>query len=179
MRYQNPNKSNNFFKQNIFNEKLNITKNLLYDTWGIPVKHNYSIYPPLAWMMASILSLMRSHACYNVVLSMPTNTVSIAVLNDVTLGCRDCLWSFQLRSIHSSPRDLNLNCWEARIPWPKHIDVVWRANFEWLVWAGALAEKHMTFRTPKFSLHSSECANTLFCDSFLFFKKIAWRRYLH
>ena len=27
MRHQNPDKSNNFFKQNVFNEKLNITKN--------------------------------------------------------------------------------------------------------------------------------------------------------
>jgi len=33
MRHQNPDKSNNFFKQNIFNEKLNITKNLF--TWHL------------------------------------------------------------------------------------------------------------------------------------------------
>jgi len=54
-------RTNNFFKQNIFNEKLNITKNpftwtwgiclalgILLGTWGIPVEHNYSIYFPLA-----------------------------------------------------------------------------------------------------------------------------------
>jgi len=29
--HQNPDKSNNFFKQNVFNEKLNITKNAF--TW--------------------------------------------------------------------------------------------------------------------------------------------------
>ena len=32
-RSQNPDKLNNFFKQNIFNEKLNITKNLF--TWHL------------------------------------------------------------------------------------------------------------------------------------------------
>ena len=31
VRHQNPDKSNNFFKQNVFNEKLNITKNSF--TW--------------------------------------------------------------------------------------------------------------------------------------------------
>jgi len=38
MRQQNPDKSNNFFKQNIFNEKLNIRKNPF--TWflGDPCK---------------------------------------------------------------------------------------------------------------------------------------------
>jgi len=29
MRHQNPDKSNNFFKQNVFNENLNIRKNSL------------------------------------------------------------------------------------------------------------------------------------------------------
>ena len=33
MRHQNPNKSNNFFKQNVFNEKLNITKSPF--TWHL------------------------------------------------------------------------------------------------------------------------------------------------
>ena len=33
MRHQNPNKSNNFFKQNIFNEKLNIIENSF--TWHL------------------------------------------------------------------------------------------------------------------------------------------------
>jgi len=33
VRYQNPNKSNNFFKQNVFNEKLNIIKNPF--TWHL------------------------------------------------------------------------------------------------------------------------------------------------
>jgi len=33
VRHQNPNKSNNFFKQNVFNEKLNITKNSF--TWHL------------------------------------------------------------------------------------------------------------------------------------------------
>jgi len=38
VRHQNPDKSNNFFKQNVFNEKLNITKNPF--TWhlGDPCK---------------------------------------------------------------------------------------------------------------------------------------------
>jgi len=37
-----------------------------------------------------------------------------------------CLWFFQIRSIHSNPRDLNLNCWEARIFGPKHIYIYWK-----------------------------------------------------
>ena len=41
MRHQNPDKSNNFLKQNVFNEKLNIIKKPF--TLGIPVEHNYSI----------------------------------------------------------------------------------------------------------------------------------------
>jgi len=54
MRHQNPDKSNNFFKQNVFNENLNIRKNSLqkilykkFSTWNLgdpPIKHNYSIY---------------------------------------------------------------------------------------------------------------------------------------
>jgi len=50
--HQNPDKSNNFFKQNVFNEKLNIIKNPftwhLRDNCALSVEHNYSIYPPLA-----------------------------------------------------------------------------------------------------------------------------------
>jgi len=41
MLHQNPDKSNNFLKQNVFNEKLNIIKKPF--TLGIPVEHNYSI----------------------------------------------------------------------------------------------------------------------------------------
>ena len=43
MRHQNPEKSNNFFKQNVFNEKLN--NNSFYMALGgsLPVEHNYSI----------------------------------------------------------------------------------------------------------------------------------------
>jgi len=51
-------------------------------TWEISVKHNYSIYPPLTWMMISILGLKHSHARCNVTLSLPTNVASIAILND-------------------------------------------------------------------------------------------------
>ena len=41
-----------------------------------------------------------------------------------------CLWPFQLRSIANSPRDLNLDCWETRIPWTKTYRYCLRANFE-------------------------------------------------
>ena len=64
-------------------------------------------------MTTSILGLKNSHAHY-IMLSMPTNAASITVLNNVILGCRD-LSPFQLCSIRSNPRDLNLSCWEARM----------------------------------------------------------------
>jgi len=38
VRHQNPDKSNNFFKQNVFNEKLNITKNLFIWHLGDPCR---------------------------------------------------------------------------------------------------------------------------------------------
>jgi len=83
MRHQNPDKSNNFFKQNVFNEKLNITK--IFFTWHLG-KHNshYSIYPLLVWMTASILGLKCSHTCCNVTLPMSMNAASIAIFNDIT-----------------------------------------------------------------------------------------------
>ena len=49
----------------------------------------------------------------NVALSMPTNAASIAIINDITLGCRDLFVIF-LITLYSSPRDLNLG-WEARM----------------------------------------------------------------
>ena len=65
-------------------------------------------------MTASILGrLKRSHARCNA-LPMPTNAASIAVLNDITLGCRDLFVTLSC-SIRSSPRDLNLGYWEARM----------------------------------------------------------------
>ena len=52
MRHQNPDKSNNFFKQNVyFYENLNIIiqKILIWHLGGgIPIEYNYSIYPLLA-----------------------------------------------------------------------------------------------------------------------------------
>jgi len=82
--HQNPDKSNNFFKQ-IFNEELNITKNPF--TWylGIPGAQLFDKSPN------DDLSLKCSHARCNVALSMLTNTASIMVLNDITLKCRCCL----------------------------------------------------------------------------------------
>ena len=43
MHHQNPDKSNNVFKQNVFNEKLNITKNPF--TWhlGNPYRAQFDI----------------------------------------------------------------------------------------------------------------------------------------
>ena len=41
-----------------------------------------------------------------------------------------CLWPFQLRSIANSLRDLNLDCWETKIPWTKTYRYYLRANFE-------------------------------------------------
>jgi len=55
-----------------------------------------------------------------IALPMPTNAVSIAVLNTSQMPRLVC--PFQVRSICSSSKNLNLGCWEARIPWTKHID---------------------------------------------------------
>jgi len=89
VRHQNSDKSNNFFKQNIFNKKLNITKNPF--TWHLRdpcIAQLFDISPiSLNDDISSILDLKRSYARYNVALSMQTNTASIAVLNDVTLEC--------------------------------------------------------------------------------------------
>jgi len=108
VRHQNPDKSNNFFKQNVFNEKLNITKNPF--TWhlGDPCKAIIRYIPHYAWMMASILDLKRSQARCNVALSMPTNAASIAAsLMTSHWDAETCLWPFQLRSLYSSLKDLN------------------------------------------------------------------------
>ena len=42
MRHQDPDKSNNFFKQNIFNEKLNITKNPF--TWHLEDSYRAQLF---------------------------------------------------------------------------------------------------------------------------------------
>ena len=110
----------------------------------------------------TILGLKRSHARCNVALSMLTNAASIAVLNDVTLGCRNLFVSLSIMlSIRNSPRDLNLGCWEARIPWTKTYRRCLRANFESNDSYEPVhrpAEKHMAFRTPFHPRHPSECA---------------------
>jgi len=73
-------------------------------------------------MTASILGLKRSHARCNVALSMPMNIASIAVLNDVTLGCRDLFST----SICNSPKDLNLGFWEARMSRGEQLSLSWQ-----------------------------------------------------
>jgi len=79
--------------------------------------------------------LKRSHVRCNVALC-TTNAASIVVLHDITLVPR-LVWLFQLRSIHSNPRDLNLDCWKARIPWTKTYQCC-QFWIKWLVWASAL-----------------------------------------
>jgi len=78
---------------------------------------------------------------------MPTNAASIAVLNDVTLGCRDLFMTLST-TLHSNPKDLNLGCWEARIPWTKTYWRCLRTNFD-LNYEPMHrpAKKHMIFRT--------------------------------
>jgi len=76
-------KSNNFFKQN---EKLNITKNLFRWHLGDSSRAQFNI-SPISYSWSEVL-----HA--NIALSILTNAASIAVLNDVTLGCRDLLVTF-------------------------------------------------------------------------------------
>ena len=81
---------NNFFKQNVFNEKLNITKNPF--TWHLgdpcraqlfdifPISLNDGLYSRSEFLFARC----------NIALSMPTNAASlIVVLNNIILGCRD------------------------------------------------------------------------------------------
>ena len=121
-------------------------------------------------MTASILGLKHLHARCNVALSMPTNAASIAVLSPSSSmtshwDAETCLWPFQLRSIRSSSRDLNLGCWEARILWTKTYWRYLRVNFESNDLYEPMyrpAEKHMAFQTPWFpstaSLQSPERA---------------------
>jgi len=91
-------------------KKLIITKNPF--TWHLGDSCRaqlFSIYSLSAWMTTSILSLKRSHARCNEAL--PQSKRSL-----ITSHWEICLWSLQLlRSIRSSPRDLNLGCWEARM----------------------------------------------------------------
>ena len=92
MCHQNPDKSNNlnkmFFKQNVFNEKLNITKSLFTYHLGDPSRAQlFDIFP--INLNDGLYSRSEAFARCNVALSMPTNAASITVLNDVTLGCRD------------------------------------------------------------------------------------------
>ena len=88
VRHQNPEKSNNFCKQNIFNEKLNITKNPF--TWhlGDPCRAQLFDVSPIS-LNDNLYSRSEAFTRCNVTLSMPTNATLITVLNNVTLGCRD------------------------------------------------------------------------------------------
>jgi len=79
-RHQNPNKSNNFLKQNIFNEKLNITKNLFL--WGDLCRVQLFDTSPINLNDGLYCRLKRSKA-FARMLPMPTNATSKAVLNDV------------------------------------------------------------------------------------------------
>jgi len=71
-----------FFKQNVFNEKLNITKSLFTYHLGDPSRAQlYDIFP--INLNDGLYSRSEAFARCNVALSMSTNAASIAVLNDV------------------------------------------------------------------------------------------------
>jgi len=82
-----------FFKQNVFNEKLNITKNPFTRYLGDSGRAQLFDVSPIN-LNDDLYSLKRLHARYNIALCMLTNAASIAVLNDVTLGCRDFVCDF-------------------------------------------------------------------------------------
>jgi len=74
--------------------------------------------------------------------------------------CRDLFVTLST-IVRSNPRDLNLGCWEDRIPWIKTYRRCLRANFESndsYEPVHRSTEKYMTFRTPQFhpSLHPSK-----------------------
>ena len=84
MCHQNPDKSNNlnkmFFKQNVFNEKLNITKSLFTYHLGDPSRAQlFDIFP--INLNDGLYSRSEAFARCSAVMS--TNAASITVLNDV------------------------------------------------------------------------------------------------
>jgi len=129
VRHQNPDKSNNFFKQNVFNEKLDITKNPFI--WNLG-DHNYRVQlfdiSPIS-LNDGLYSRSEAFARCNVALSMPTNTASIAVLNDIIIGMPKLVCvSFNYVSC-SSPRDLNLDCWTCQNSLNQNISMLSESQF--------------------------------------------------
>jgi len=107
MRHQNPDKSNNFFKQNVFNEKyykytniISIQKIKYYKytkysfIWHLGDPYKAHLFGIRISLKDDLFSESEVFAPCNVALSMPTNASSLAVLNYVTLGCRNFCDSF-------------------------------------------------------------------------------------
>ena len=99
----------------------------------------------------------------------------------MTWDAEICSWLFQLHSICSSPRDLNLGCWEARIiiPWTK--TYVWEPILNQMIrmsrcivllkniWPSGCHsfDPRLHYIYQNVQIH-------FFCDSFPFFKEMWW-----